>query len=187
MCHFGIQARQGKYAVDWYQTITELIDLRSFSNLWYWIGLAVMWSSASHWVLGVPYDVIMRARRSGGKAEDDLVLLVRLNVDRILYYFRAAGAWLVAFGAFWLSLLLTFGFYYDAEFAQAVTFLFAPMLILFALSIRTALRLEGETDVAVVYRRLYRHRLSIQFLGMVSILLTSMYGMWMNMQTSVLN
>ena len=35
----------------WYQTVLELIDMRSFSSLWYWIGLAVLWSSASHWVL----------------------------------------------------------------------------------------------------------------------------------------
>ncbi|MEM9756043.1 MAG: component of SufBCD complex, partial [Pseudomonadota bacterium] len=32
----------------------DVIDLRSFSNLWYWIVLAVFWSSASHWGLGVP-------------------------------------------------------------------------------------------------------------------------------------
>ncbi len=44
----------------------------SFSNLWYWIALAVMWSSTSHWVLGVPYDMIQRARREGGQAEADL-------------------------------------------------------------------------------------------------------------------
>ncbi|MCU0909379.1 MAG: component of SufBCD complex, partial [Rhodobacteraceae bacterium] len=32
--------------MDWYLTVFEVIDMRSFSNLWYWIGLAVLWSSA---------------------------------------------------------------------------------------------------------------------------------------------
>jgi len=42
--------------VTWYETIFELIDMRSFSNLWYWIVLSVLWSTMSHWVLGVPFD-----------------------------------------------------------------------------------------------------------------------------------
>ena len=50
-------------SLDWYDSVFEVIDLRSFSNLWYWIGLAVFWSSVSHWILGVPYDSIMRAKR----------------------------------------------------------------------------------------------------------------------------
>ena len=58
--------------MDWYQTIFELIDMRSFSNLWYWIVLAVLWSSVSHWVLGVPFDMVQRAKRHGGKSLDDL-------------------------------------------------------------------------------------------------------------------
>ena len=51
-----------------YAILTEIIDLRSFSNLWFWIALAVMWSSTSHWVLGIPHDMIQRAKREGGQA-----------------------------------------------------------------------------------------------------------------------
>ncbi len=32
--------------MDWYATVFELIDMRSFSNLWYWIALAVVWYAA---------------------------------------------------------------------------------------------------------------------------------------------
>ena len=77
--------------MDWYQVIFELIDMRSFSNLWYWIMLAVMWSSSSHWVLGVPFDLISRARRNGGEAQQDLESLVRINITRLLYIARTAG------------------------------------------------------------------------------------------------
>jgi len=85
--------------LDWYQTVFELIDMRSFSNLWYWIALAVVWSTTSHYVLGVPYDMITRAKRSGGEAEADLHDLVRVNVNRLLYIAGAAGLWIQSFPA----------------------------------------------------------------------------------------
>jgi hypothetical protein len=71
--------------VNLHETIFELIDMRSFSNLWFWIALAVVWSTASHWVLGVPYDMVLRARRVDGLAEVDLEDMVRININRILY------------------------------------------------------------------------------------------------------
>ena len=58
--------------MNWYQMLFDLIDMRSFSNLWYWIALGVIWSSASHWVLGVPYDMINRARRDEGAVRSDV-------------------------------------------------------------------------------------------------------------------
>ena len=71
--------------MNWYDTVFEVIDMRSFSNLWYWIALAVLWSSVSQWVLGVPFDMILRARREKeGEAMDDLQDLVRINVNRII-------------------------------------------------------------------------------------------------------
>ncbi len=125
--------------MDLVQLIVELIDLRSFSNLWYWIALGVIWSSASHWVLGVPHDMIQRARREGGAALDDLETLIRINVSRMLYISRASGAFLLAFLCFLLTTLGLLAFYYDVEFAQAVLFMFVPLAILGGLSLRSAL------------------------------------------------
>ena len=91
-----------------YQVLFELIDMRSFSNLWYWIMLAVMWSSASHWVLGVPFDLISRARRQGGALQDDLEVLVRINTGRMLFIAQTAAAhWHVPLLAFPLWVLTT--------------------------------------------------------------------------------
>ena len=39
-------------ALDWYATVFELIDMRSFSNLWFWIALAVVWSTAKYIYVG---------------------------------------------------------------------------------------------------------------------------------------
>ena len=91
--------------MNWTQLVFDLIDLRSFSNLWYWIALAVTWSTASHWVLGVPYDMVLRARRHGGQAETDLEDIVRINITRLLYIAREAGLILVTLGTFTLTTL----------------------------------------------------------------------------------
>ena len=103
--------------VDWYQSVFELIDLRSFSNLWFWIALAVMWSSASHWVLGVPYDLVLRARRNGGDAVADMEDLVRINVSRLLYIGRMSGLWLAGITCFLLTGLGLLDFVYGVEFS----------------------------------------------------------------------
>ena len=80
-----------------YQIVVELIDLRSFSNLWYWIMLAVMWSSASHWVIGVPFDMVLRARRQGGDLQQDLEIVARVQAGRLIYIAETSGILMVAF------------------------------------------------------------------------------------------
>ena len=170
-----------------YQTIFEMIDMRSFSNLWFWIALAVMWSSASHWVIGVPFDMIVRARRHGGQAQVDLEDIVRVNVNRLLYIGHVSGIWLLAFGCFLLSGLFLLGFVYGVEFAQAVFLLALPMAMLLAMSMATArviyeLELSGEDLRA----RLVRHRIYTQVLGVVSIFVTALWGMYQNLSFGAL-
>ena len=170
---------------DWYLTVFELIDMRSFSNLWYWIALAVLWSTSSHYVLGVPYDMVTRARRHGGEAEEDLRDMVRVNVNRLLYIASAAGLWLVGIACFGLTVLAILGFVYWVEFAQALFLLALPMSLVFALSIRTA-RIIRAADGAGLYDKLRRHRVMVQAIGMMSIFVTAFWGMWQNMAVGVL-
>ena len=173
--------------MNWYQTVFELIDMRSFSNLWYWIALAVLWSSTSHWVIGVPFDLIQRAKRQGGSHLEDLETLVRINVNRILYIANTAGVWLVGLTAMFISGLVILGFFYDIEFAQAVACLVVPLCLVGVLTIRTATLISaGENSGAAMFRRLSRHRISTQAIGMIAIFVTSMWGMWQNMQIGVL-
>lgn len=163
--------------------LVALLDLRSFSNLWYWITLAVVWSSASHWVLGIPYDMVWRAKREGGQAQEDLEALARINTSRMLHYSRQRGPWLVGVMCFIATVLALTGFVYDAEFAQAVLMFFAPLCVLLYLSLRSALKIEaGEGQGEALHRRLFWHRLSVQLLGMVAIFVTSLYGMYVNVQ-----
>jgi len=173
--------------VDWYSSVFELIDMRSFSNLWFWIALAVVWSTASHWVLGVPWDMVMRARKSQGEALQDMEDMVRINVNRILYIAQESGLLLAAFICFILTVLALLGFVYDREFAQAVFLLALPMSGVGLVSARTAyaVRMQGLHGETLI-KRLWRHRIYVQFIGMISIFVTAMWGMLQNMSTSAL-
>lgn len=167
--------------MDWYETVFELIDMRSFSNLWFWIALAVVWSSASHWVMGIPFDMIVRARRYGDAAEADLNDLVRINTGRILYIANVAGLFLVAVVCFALTGLAILGFVYRVEFAQALFLLSFPMTIVGILSLRTARFIDSQQCRGEdLYRLLARHRTYIQAIGMLSIFVTAMWGMYQN-------
>ena len=168
--------------MEWYLTVFELIDMRSFSNLWYWIALAVVWSSASHWVIGVPYDLVLSAARHGGQRMTDMEDLVRISARRMIHIGEVAGLWIIGITCAVLSALALLGFVYWIEFAQAVFLILFPMCIVAVLSLQAARGivargLEGEA----LCQRLRRQRMIIQAIGLVSIFATAMFGMWQNM------
>ncbi len=171
--------------MNWHQLVFEVIDMRSFSNLWFWIALAVMWSSASHWGLGVPFDMVLRAKRVGGQSEIDLEDMVRINTNRLLYIGRVSGLWLLSFACFLLTGLAVTGFVYGIEFAQAVFLLLFPMSLVGLISLSTAARIQQEeAHGALLRKRLTRHRLYVQLIGMASIFVTSLWGMYQNFNSS---
>ncbi|MEL7026434.1 MAG: component of SufBCD complex [Pseudomonadota bacterium] len=173
--------------MDWYQTVFELIDMRSFSNLWYWIALAVVWSTASHWVLGVPFDMVLRAKRQGGQAEEDMLSIVSVNVRRMQYIGEVSGVWIMGIGSAFLTMLGILAFYYKVEFAQAIFLLAFPMSIVGLLSLQAAREMvKNEHDAEAMRQRLTRHRLHTQLIGVVSIFVTSLYGMYQNLVVGVI-
>ncbi|MDO8882158.1 component of SufBCD complex [Pseudotabrizicola sp.] len=168
--------------MEWYSLIFLLIDMRSFSSLWYWIFLAVLWSSVSHWVLGVPFDLITRARRQGAEAAEDLAVVVQINARRMLYISRNGGLWVIGFVFFLLTVLGMLAILYQIELAQAVLLMFAPMVLVAYLTLRLALRVETDApEGAVLVRLLMRHRFLVQLIGMISIFVTALFGMYQNM------
>lgn len=168
--------------MDWSKALFQVIDLRSFSSLWYWIVVAVTWSSISHYVLGVPYDLITRARRSGGEDMQDLTDLVRINVNRLLHISHTAGMVLTAFAFFVLTVLMTLGFYYGIELAQAVFLLALPLSAVGLVTLSTARLIRStEPQAELLIATLHRHRLWTQIIGMIAIFVTAMYGMYQNL------
>ncbi|MBC2835555.1 component of SufBCD complex [Paragemmobacter straminiformis] len=173
--------------MQWYDKIFELIDLRSFSNLWYWLGLSIFWSTVGHWVLGVPHDMIRRAEnRDDPHALHDVEALAAIYVRRLLFITRTAGVWLVAGLSFVLSGLGLLAVAYRVEFAQALLCLLLPATVIFLLTLRTARLIEaGDTHGPALLRRLRRHRMVVQIMGMVAIFLTAVFGMYQNMLIGV--
>ena len=168
--------------MDWSQALLEVIDPKAFASLWYWVIVAVMWSSVSHWVLGVPYDMIQRARRHGGEAEEDLVDLVRINVTRLLAIAQTAGLILIGLVCFILTSLGILAFWYWLELAQAFFLLAFPLSIVGAVSLSTAKLIRAQEPLGeALFSVLNRHRLWTQIIGMISIFVTAMFGMYQNL------
>ncbi|MEM6726953.1 MAG: component of SufBCD complex [Pseudomonadota bacterium] len=169
--------------MDIYSTLFEVIDMRSFSNLWYWIALAVTWSSASYWVLGVPFDMIQRAKKEGGKAQEDLEAIVGVKVRRLLRINEISGLWVTGFLFFALTALGVLAFVYGVEFAQALFLLAFPLSFVGAFAFSTARRirdagLAGEG----LLQALLRHRFRTQIIGVLAVFVTAMYGMYQNLE-----
>ncbi|HEY0276422.1 MAG TPA: component of SufBCD complex [Paenirhodobacter sp.] len=162
-------------------SILDLIDTRSFASLWYWIAVAVSWSLASHWVLGVPWDMVMRARRGPPQAAQDLIALTGLSLRRLLGFGRRSGVGLTVGASCLATLLLVLGFGYGIEFAQALAFIVVPQMVVAALSLHRAKRLEPVIEAGIaaadLIAALARHRLLVRATGVVSVTLTALWGM----------
>lgn len=166
-----------------YQTILELLDMQSFSNLWYWIVLAVMWSSVSYFMMGVPYDMYRQARRRGGQAEEDLITLLKIYIRRVEYILRRSGLFIISFAFFLISLMVGLGFFYGNEFSQAVLLIFVPACLIAALNARNCMkvkRLELYNEPEKLYRLMARYRLTVQIIGVIDIVITSFWGIAVN-------
>jgi hypothetical protein len=169
--------------LDFLDLVTQVIDLRSFSNLWYWIVLAILWSGLSHWVMGIPYDLVQRARHGDETSLSDLRLLAEINCRRILALAKLSGTAMVAVSAFVITSLVVLGWVYRVEFCQAIVLLVLPLILVTALSVRTA-RIMTENGFEDVPLMLRRHRLMVQGMGIVFIFVTAFWGMYVNVSVS---
>ena len=159
--------------------------MRSFSNLWFWIGLAVLWSTTSHWVIGVPFDMVRRAARGDAQSMADMHALANIHARRLRFIADETGLITTGFAFFAITSLSLLGFLYEVEFAQAILLLFAPMAFVGWISLRAARRVEG-LDPMALGDLLFATRRMIQVTGIISIFLTSMWGMWVNLNATVL-
>lgn len=186
---YGVTTENKKqgHTLDFYAGIIEVIDMRSFTSIWYWIIVAVTWSSTSHWTLGVPFDSVTRARRHEGQAQLDLEALVRVNCNRLVHIMDVSGLLVVAGMACILSILAALGFWYKIEIAQAIFLLAGPLSIVALMSVRRARHIKSLQTAGIALRiQLGRQRLFNQIIGMVAIFITAFWGMWHNLSATVL-
>lgn len=146
---WGSADPNGRPLVSYLAIFLEILDSRSFASLWYWLGLALIWTLMTRNALGVPSDVVMRSRReakTADQSEDNpelARLLTWLTVSLPRWHINARdGAVLAAIACFVLTVLGVLGFRHGYEAAQALTLLLAPLALVLLLRIRLARRLD---------------------------------------------
>ena len=165
--------------MNWNDALFQVISLHTFSSVWYWLAMAVTWSMISHWILGVPFDMIFRAKRYGGEAEADLEVLVALNVRRLNNLSEVAGIWILGFASFVLSALFTAGFLYDFELAQGLFLLAMPMSVTGLITTQQSRRFATKQPAGqALCAALLRIRFWFQVIAVFSIFVTAMFGMY---------
>lgn len=166
--------------------ILTIIDLRTFSNIWYWFAVAVTWAVVSSWIMGVPFDMIVRARRNGGDALNDLDALFQIHVRRLILIDDRLGPWIVGLVCFALSGLAMMGFYYQVELAQGILLIGFPLTVVGVISMRHARRCHiNPPALENLTADLLKLRIFIQIIGMISIFFTALYGMYFNLSVPV--
>ena len=165
--------------MDWTLALARFIDMQTFVSVWYWMAVIVTWSVASNWLIGVPFDMLFRARKIGEVEVADLEALVDINVRRIVAIndmFATAFAGLIAFI---LSALAVMSFVYGIELAQGILLLAAPLTVIITMNMRLAHQLHATPlHGRDLVRKLFRVRLWTQVIGMIALFFTAMYGMY---------
>lgn len=157
----------------------RLIETDSFSSIWFWILVAISWSSGSHFIIGVPFDLVQRARREGGHYETRVHILLEINVARLRSIQSIAGQLIVLLSSFLLTGFMFLGFIYGVEFFQAAFLLCFPWVFVVMLTMRAVNKLGDELPTGEeLYKFFRRLRLSIQFIGLFAIFVTSVWGMY---------
>jgi len=183
----GRGAQFGVNRVSLTNSLFSTIDLRSFSNLWFWLVLAVAWSNVSHYIMGVPFDLVQRARRNSEVALQDLNALAAIQARRRMHILRTSGIWLIGFWAAALTLLISLGFVHGFELAQALALLLGPLSLVAGLGLRLAARVErAALTGADLVRALFWYRVMVQSIGLLAILITTLWGMWHNLSVRTL-
>lgn len=136
------------------------------------------WMIASHWIIGVPFDMILRARRFGAQAGSDLETLVDINVRRIQALTQESGGLVIGLLAFILTSVVVSALYYRMEVAQGVMLLILPITCVGGINVVASQRLlRNPLHGADLSKYLIRLRLLIQVIAMVSVFISAAYGM----------
>jgi hypothetical protein len=142
----------------------------SFQSLWYWVLHVVIWTLACYRTLGVPHDMLIRARRHPDAAEK-VDVLARLSSERIGGIHDRLGVPLAALAGFLLAGVFALGFLSDIETAQAAFAIMLPLAVISYSKLKLALwvRRKGIAGPELVLA-LARRRIWHQFFAVMAML-----------------
>jgi hypothetical protein len=134
-----------------------------FQSIWYWTLHVVVWTVACYRTLGVPHDMLLRARRIPEIA-DRVNTLAHLSSERIGGIYDRAGVPLAAAAGFLLAAVAALGFVNGLEVARAALMILLPLALIGYSKLRLALyirrsRIRGARLVVLLARRRFGHQL----------------------------
>ena len=148
----------------------QFLAAASFQSVWYWTLHVTVWTLACYRTLGVPHDMLLRARRVPEVAER-VDVLARLSSERIGGIHDAFGVPLAALAGFVLAAVFALGFLTGIETAQAAFALLLPLAVIIYSKLRLALavRRRGIAGPELVLA-LSRRRIWHQFIAVLAML-----------------
>lgn len=144
----------------------RIIASAGFDSIWYWVLHVVVWTLVCARTLGVPQDMLIRARREpavAGRVE----LLAGVGAERIAAVHDLAGVPIAAAAGFVLAALAALGFLTGLESAQAIFMLLAPLAAIGYSNLRLALFLHGRRVahprlvLMLVHRRFWHQTIAV--------------------------
>jgi len=138
----------------------------SFASLWYWVLHVVIWTLACSRTLGVPHDMLLRARSDPATAER-VDVLARLACERIGGIHDRVGVPLAAVAGFLLAATGALGFGSGIETAQAAFAILLPLAVVsysklrLALAVRRKAMAGPELVLALARRRVWHQFIAI--------------------------
>ena len=144
----------------------RLLATASFDSLWYWVLHVVVWTLACSRTLGVPHDMLLRARRDPAAAER-VDVLARLACERIGGTPTRSWMPLAAVAGFLLAAAGALGFGSGIETAQAAFAILLPLAVVsysklrLALAVRRKAMAGPELVLALARRRVWHQFIAI--------------------------
>lgn len=146
--------------------VTRLFATAQFDSFWYWVLQVVVWTIICGRTLGVPYDMLLRARHDPDVAAR-VDLLAGIAAERVAGVVDRAGTAIAAGTGFVLAGLAGLGFWSGIEVAQAVFMLAAPLaavgfsVVRLALWIRRSRLVGPHLVLALGWRRICHQTIAI--------------------------
>ena len=146
----------------------ETLAAASFLSIWYWVLHAVVWTLACYRTLGVPLDMLHRARRAPETAAR-VDALAHLASARIGAVHDLLGVPIAALAGFTLATLFVIGFGLGLEAARAALLLLLPLAVIGYSKLRLALAVRRRgLDGAELVLALARRRVWHQFIAVLA-------------------
>lgn len=176
-----------------FDSLIGFLDSRSFGTVWYWLVVIGTWSLTGRSVIGVPTEILSRARAALAEGQGNAPVVLHLLdwLSLVLPRWRLErreGAVFLAATGFALTSLAIMGIRYDLELALASFLLLFPFAILSWMRVALARRLmpvleaaeQGAQPIpdaaAEAVRRMVIHRRLVTVLSMAAVAVTALWG-----------